>query len=189
MAETANFLKRYNLVEAFAILCALPDREVASLIVLTEPWSIGALRIEARFDKWGKLVSWPDSDICYPYGSDAWEMEMARRAPAALVEDADWRAVRYGQAVHCLQFSRHFECTTDCLAVTCFPLSVIQWRRKFIAERWFHPDLQPAERLVDHHDLAEWNSFIDRTGKSLGMLDRFEEWAQGRESWEGLPKF
>lgn len=88
MEESALILKQCNLVEAFALLCSLPWNGWGRLVILSLPRGCGAVRITALFDKFGKLVQWPEAEHIHYPSLDPWAME--RRSPAELVADEAW---------------------------------------------------------------------------------------------------
>lgn len=185
MAEAAYILKRYNLVESFAMLHAIPGRPSSDFFVFAEPrW--GVLSINACFDKFGKVLRWRDSELFDSFRLEISSSEMVRRSPNDFIEDDEWMAVHSERAWRCAMATDLLKDTTGVMAVSCFTLSATQWRRKYVAERWFHPHLKPSDRLLDPHDLVEWDAQIKRMDGGPGYLDRFIEWARGRESWPEL---
>jgi len=192
MPETAFILKMANMVEVFALLCAFP-RHRAELIVIFPPavrsvFYGGPLKIEAKFDQLGNLVEWADSLCLQGYldltiGGDL--------SPDALIQSEGWVEKYESGSRELMRLASFLTEDSECSPVVTVCRSYhskTQWRRKFLAERWYDA-LKPSERLSEGADLAAWQA-VGRTGVGKDeFLEAFLEWAAGRNSWDGFWEF
>ena len=189
IVEAAFILKKLNLVEAFALLCSLPWNGWGRLVTLpgffNAPCGVSdPLEISALFDKFGTLLRWEIKKIPFAT-SEPWIFEV--RPPSELAADQAWMRAHYEAAEATENHMEEFKHSTAVAAVSRCPLSTVQWRRKYVGERWSDPGLGISSRLVEDEDLAAWNSFVMHPSKAMAALSRFEKWAQGREKWDSVP--
>lgn len=182
--ECAFILKQCNLIETFALLCSIPNR-ACELMILVPDMFPQAVRISALFDQKGMPSIWLGGEACTAHPCP-WSLKERQEPPSALLENEKW-SQNLLEVIECLQLQARLDSDPCVGAVASFPMSEVQWRRKFVSERWWHPGLKITEHLNGSDALAEWNLFIKQTENSLKEMDRFAEWAIGQESWDGLP--
>lgn len=163
--EVAYLLTRWGIAEAFALFCLRTGRSEGGIEVISSGEG-RVYSVRADFDQTGRLkMMKAKARDCDPFqgmrAEDA-KSEAWRELQRAKIEKATDETVSCGD-----------DCDGRCPLVTVirFPLSRTQAYRKFLAERWYDPDVPCLDRFACPLDRARFNSFLDSTD----AMDRFEE--------------
>lgn len=185
--QLAGILRQAGLLEAFALLCSLPGCGGGCLYLCNPAGSeIPDVEVSACFDGRGMLESMKGDRWCL-LDHAPWEFHTGRTPESIAADDAlmgEWREM----AEECLGWGVDEE--PGIVALSTFRHSEQQWRRRFVAERWYRNDLKPAERFVDPELAGIWERIVASHNRFPEALARFLKWAEGRKTWgERMPRF
>jgi hypothetical protein len=157
-AKLAAFLLvEWNLYEAFAMLCALPRKGVASLRVLVCPGSGQSgqgflIEVLAEFGSVEKAGAGEWNEFTNQRDRVFEPEKILRDSPMPICARILARLDSENLTCTAAEANRY----TGPLAVIRNPCTAAQWRERFEADRWFESDILPQDRLTDKFDLRTW---------------------------------